>query len=66
VNEEKTKYMCINRMGRRDRIGQNLTVNTFNFEKVECCKYLGATITADYDVTESRAESNLQTAAYTH
>lgn len=44
--------MCINRMGRRDRIGQNVTIYNLNFERVECFKYLGATITADNDVTE--------------
>lgn len=52
VNEEKTKYMCINRQNRRDRIGQNVTIDTFNFERVERFKYLGATITTDNDITE--------------
>lgn len=52
INEEKTKYMCINRTTRRDRIGQNVTINTFNFERVQRFKYLGAVITADNDVTE--------------
>jgi len=52
INEEKTKYKCINRQGNRDRIRQNNTIDTYNFERVERFKYLGATITADNDVTE--------------
>jgi len=44
--------MCINRQGHRDRIGQNVTIDTYNFERVERFKYLGATITVDNDVTE--------------
>lgn len=35
VNEEKTKYMCLNRQKSRDRLGQNVTVDTYTFERVE-------------------------------
>lgn len=52
INEEKTKYMCINKTTRRDRIGQNVTINNYNFERVQRFKYLGAVITDDNDVTE--------------
>lgn len=52
VNEEKTKYMCINRQKRRDRLGQNVSINNYNFERVEQFKYLGATVTADNNITE--------------
>lgn len=35
------------RTGQRDRIGQNVTIDTYNFELVENFKYLGVTITAN-------------------
>ncbi|CAG9839827.1 unnamed protein product [Diabrotica balteata] len=50
--------MCINRATRKDRIEQNVTVNTFNFERVQRFKYLGAVITADNDVTEEINRQN--------
>lgn len=34
VNERKTKYICINRQQRRDRIGQNATSDTYNLETI--------------------------------
>lgn len=43
--------MCINRTP-RDRIGQNVTVNTFSYERVLRFKYLGVLITADSVFTE--------------
>ncbi|CAG9830357.1 unnamed protein product [Diabrotica balteata] len=44
--------MYINRQKRRDRIGQNVTIDPYNFKRVESFKYLGATITTDNDITE--------------
>ena len=35
INEEKTKYMHITRQPTRDRIGQNITMYTYNFECVK-------------------------------
>lgn len=34
LNDEKTKSMCLSRQKRRERIGQNVTVDTYNFEEV--------------------------------
>lgn len=52
INETKTKYMYVSRQAQRDRIGQNVTIGDFNFERVNSFKYLGAVITADNDITE--------------
>ncbi|XP_048525765.1 uncharacterized protein LOC125505633 [Dendroctonus ponderosae] len=56
INEENTKYVCVNRLGRRDRIGQNVSINMYNFERVERFKNLSATITVDNDITEEMKE----------
>lgn len=34
--------MCINKQGRRDRMGHNVIIDTQNYERVEHFKYLGA------------------------
>lgn len=39
-------------MGRRGRLGQNVTFDTYDFDRVGLFKYLGATIIADGYVTE--------------
>lgn len=52
VNESKTKYMTTSRTERRDRIGQNVTMDQYNFERVQEFKYLGATITLDNNMTK--------------
>uniref|UniRef100_A0A8D8TV43 Craniofacial development protein 2 n=1 Tax=Cacopsylla melanoneura TaxID=428564 RepID=A0A8D8TV43_9HEMI len=39
INEEKTKYMCVDK---RNRSVEPLTINNLNFEKVENFKYLGS------------------------
>lgn len=39
INEEKTKYMCVDK---RNRSVEPLTINNFKFEKVENFKYLGS------------------------
>lgn len=52
-NENQTQYMFVNSMGRRDRLGQNVTINTYNyFERVESQKYLGDIVFADNDATK--------------
>lgn len=52
INEDKTKYMCANRTQRRDRLGQNMSIGQYNFERVQRLKYLGATVTADNNIAE--------------
>jgi len=52
VNEEKTKYMPTSRTGRRDRVGQNVTVGKYNFVSVTTFKCLGATIAQDNNLAE--------------
>ena len=52
INEEKTKYMHVARNPLRDRVRQNVTMDTYNFESVQKFKYLGAFITSNNDMTE--------------
>lgn len=52
INEDKTKYMHTSRTGRRDRVGQNVTMGEYNFERVATFKYLGATIAQDNNMIE--------------
>lgn len=40
--------MCLNRQKTQDRLGQNVTMDTHNFEKMELLKYLEA----DNNITE--------------
>ncbi|XP_060518457.1 uncharacterized protein LOC132697179 [Cylas formicarius] len=51
INEDKTKYMWAGRRAGRGRIGQNITMDTHNFECVNQFQYLGAVITSDDDIT---------------
>ena len=51
INEDKTKYMHVSRGPRGDRIRQNITMDTYNFECVSQFQYLGAVITSDNDVS---------------
>lgn len=53
INEDKTKYMYSTRHNqRRDRIGQNITMDEYNFERVKKFKYLGTMLTENNDGTE--------------
>lgn len=53
INEEKTKYMYTTRNEQhRDRLGQNITMDDYNFERVKKFKYLGTTLTENTDGTE--------------
>lgn len=52
INEDKTKYMYNSRRQGRDRLGQNVTIGTYNFERVSEFKYLGAIITADNNMNK--------------
>jgi hypothetical protein len=59
VNAERTKYMV---MSRDQNAGQNNNINTHNksFERVEHCKYLGATLTIQnfiHEEIKSRSKS---------
>src|ERR1700761_4431961 len=53
VNEDKTKYLTLDRQRQRgSRIGQNITMNEFNFEVVQSFKYLGSIINISNDIEE--------------
>ncbi|CAG9826824.1 unnamed protein product [Diabrotica balteata] len=53
INENKTKYMYMSRNNQSgDRIGQKITINDFNFERVREFKYLGITITEDNNASQ--------------
>jgi len=67
INENKTKYMLTSRTGRGDRVGQNVTMKEYNFERVTIFKYLEATITQDNNLTEEikvRIQSGIQSFMY--
>lgn len=51
INEDKTKYMAIERK-LRSRLGQNLTIDDYNIEVVQSFKYLGSTLNAQNDLQE--------------
>ena len=51
VNEDKTKYLTLDRQ-QGSRIGQNITMNEFNFEVVQSFKYLGSIINVSNDIEE--------------
>lgn len=48
---EETNYKCRCRTHRRDKIGQNVTMDEWNFEIVDKFKYNG-TVTTDNDIEE--------------
>lgn len=51
VNENKTKYLTLDRQ-HGSRIGQNVTMNEFNFEVVQSFKYLGSIVNITNDIEE--------------
>lgn len=51
VNEEKTKYLTLDRK-QGSRVGQNITIDTYNFEVVQSFKYLGSILNVSNDVEE--------------
>src|SRR6202012_2350336 len=51
VNEDKTKYLTLDRQ-HGSRIGQNITMNEFNFEVVQSFKYLGSINNISNDIEE--------------
>ena len=52
INEDKTKYMYVGKGMRRDRIGQNVTMGEYNFERVTSFRYLGATISEENSISD--------------
>lgn len=52
INEEKPKYIYTTRTQARDRVGQNVTMDKYNFELVNKFVCLGTEITADNELTE--------------
>ena len=51
VNEGKTKYLTLDRK-QGSRIGQNITMNEFNFEVVQSFKYLGSILNVSNEIDE--------------
>lgn len=51
VNEEKTKYLALER-SQGSRMGQNVTIDTYNFEVVQSFKYLGSMLNVTSDIGE--------------
>lgn len=52
VNEDKTKYMLSSRKeSQHRRLGQNVTMDRYNFEVVKDFVYLGSTITTQNDIS---------------
>lgn len=49
INEDKTKYMCLNK--EKDMVRQNLTVGEYNFESVKDFTYLGSLLCQDGSLT---------------
>ena len=56
INEEKTKYLLVSRSKRPGHPSQNLTIDSFNFERVDEFKYLGGIITSENDSTPAIRE----------
>ena len=59
VNESKTKYLVIDR-SQGSRIGQNITMNDYNFEVVQSFKYLGSVINVANDMDEELKTRTMQ------
>lgn len=51
INENKTKYLAMERK-QGSRVGQNITIDTYNFEVVQSFKYLGSVLNVTNDVEE--------------
>lgn len=51
ISEDKTKYLTLDRK-QGSRIGQNITIDDYNFEVVQSFRYLGSIINTDNDVDE--------------
>ena len=51
VNENKTKYMTLDRKS-GSRVGQNITMDNYNFEVVQSFKYLGSILNVTNDIEE--------------
>lgn len=51
VNEDKTKYMTLDRKN-GSRVGQNITMDNYNFEVVQSFKYLGSILNVTNDIEE--------------
>ena len=51
VNEHKTKYMTLDRK-QGTRVGQNITMDNYNFEVVQSFKYLGSILNVTNDIEE--------------
>jgi hypothetical protein len=51
VSEDKTKYLTLDRK-HGSRIGQNITIDEYNFEVVQSFKYLGSIVNVDNDIEE--------------
>ncbi len=58
-NENKTKYLVVDR-SQGSRIGQNITMNDYNFEVVQSFKYLGSVINVANDMDEELKTRTLQ------
>ena len=51
VNKDKTKYLTLDRkLG--SRIGQNITIDEYNFEVVQSFKYLGSSLNVENELEE--------------
>ena len=59
VSEDKTKYMVLDR-SHGTRIGQNLTMNEYNFEVVQSFKYLGSIVNVANDLDEELKTRTIQ------
>ena len=51
VNESKTEYMTLDRK-QGSRVGQNITIDEYNFEVVKSFKYLGSILNVTNDIEE--------------
>jgi hypothetical protein len=56
INEEKTMYLLVSRNKRPGHPSQNLTIDSYNFERVDQFKYLGGIITSENDSTPAVRE----------
>lgn len=59
VSEDKTKYLSLDRR-HGSRIGQNITIDEYNFEVVQSFKYLGSTVNIENDIEEEIKTRTMQ------